>query len=235
MTYEKRLLATMTHGSMDLNRDPVVFGPGGARIGATVIPHTLDDVLDARLAASKKAKKTKRSLPNYVTLSPEQVRDKIVYLGKCIREAGDDFSQVLLAAFERAYHRPPSAKWTGELTYEDRVHVWCIACKLGVAAPYAPEDVSTRGKRHRAQSGRLLLPLHEAVAELNARLPDVPQLRGDQAKRIVAEFKDVAPPYSSFDPALRKQTVQAEKRKSDRREYMRKYMRQRRDNDGLSC
>ncbi len=77
----------------------------------------------------------------------------------------------------------------------------------------------------------LLISLQHAVEELNARprLADVPQLRADQLKRIVAELKDVSPPYSSFDPALRKQTAQAEKRKSDRREYMRQYMRQRRD------
>ena len=72
------------------------------------------------------------------------------------------------------------------MDYEDRLHVWCTALLKGM--PY----YNGRG---------LLIPLPQAVRELNA-LTDGPQVRAAQLGRIVAEFKDISPPYPSFDPAL---------------------------------
>ncbi len=49
----------------------------------------------------------------------------------------------------------------------------------------------------------LLIPLRQAVEELNACLDLGRQMRAAQLKRIVAEFKDTPPPYWSFDLKMR--------------------------------
>ena len=48
--------------------------------------------------------------------------------------------------------------------------------------------------------------MRQAVEELNACLDLGRQMRAAQLKRIVAEFKDTAPPYSSFDLKMRAAT-----------------------------
>ena len=83
------------------------------------------------------------------------------------------------------------------MNYEDRLHVWCIALLKGM--PY--------------WNGRgLLIPPGQAVEKLNAspHLDRGDQLRAVQLNEIVAEFKDTAPPYPSFDPRLKQR---AEKRR----------------------
>ena len=102
------------------------------------------------------------------------------------------------------------------MDYEDRLRVWCVALKMGMAY----------------WSGRgLLIPLQQAVKELNGSA-EVGQLRGAQLKRIVAEFKDTPPPYSSFDPRLalaaEKQRERAAERAAKHRAYMRDRMREKR-------
>ena len=49
----------------------------------------------------------------------------------------------------------------------------------------------------------LLIPVRQAVEELNGCLDLGRQMRAAQLKRIIAEFKDTAPPYSSFDLKMR--------------------------------
>jgi len=71
-----------------------------------------------------------------------------------------------------------------QLSYEDRLRVWMAALIKGMAY----------------WNGRgLLIPVRQAVEELNGSLDLGRQMRAAQLKRIVAEFKDTAPPYSSFD------------------------------------
>jgi hypothetical protein len=72
------------------------------------------------------------------------------------------------------------------LSYEDRLHVWLLACWHGMAY---------------WNGHGLLISAPQAVRELNA-LTDGPQIREAQLARIVVEFKDTSPPYVSFDPAL---------------------------------
>jgi hypothetical protein len=70
------------------------------------------------------------------------------------------------------------------MTYEDRLRVWTATLSKGMAY----------------WNGRgLLIPVRQAVEELNGCLDLGRQMRAAQLKRIVAEFKDTAPPYSSFD------------------------------------
>ena len=105
------------------------------------------------------------------------------------------------------------------MDYEERLHVWCIALKMGMAY----------------WNGRgLLIPPSKAVEELNAspHLNHGGQLRAVQLNEIVAEFKDTAPPYPSFDPRLK---LRAEKRReraaeqaAKHRVYMRERMREKR-------
>ena len=102
------------------------------------------------------------------------------------------------------------------MDYEDRLRVWCVALMKGIAY----------------WNGRgLLVPLQKAVKELNASA-EVGQLRATQLKRIVAEFKDTSPPYSSFDPRLtlaaEKQRERAAERAAKHRAYMRERMREKR-------
>src|SRR4051812_14846618 len=102
------------------------------------------------------------------------------------------------------------------MSYEDRLRVWCIALKKGIAY---------------WNGHGLLVPLQQAVMELNGSA-EVGQLRSAQLKRIVAEFKDTSPPYSSFDPRLaleaEKQRERAAERAAKHRAYMRERMRQKR-------
>ena len=102
------------------------------------------------------------------------------------------------------------------MDYEDRLQVWCVALKKAIAY---------------WNGHGLLVPLQQAVKQLNASA-EVGQLRASQLKRIVAEFKDTSPPYSSFDPRL---TLEAEKqrertaeRAAKHRAYMRERMREKR-------
>ncbi len=145
------------------------------------------------------------------------------------------FSQERLAACEQDYHGECQKKLTGEFTYEDRLRVWTVAVKEGMAASYTPADgPSVRGSYSEAASGRLLVSLDDAVKELNANPAlDVAQLRAAQLERIVAEFQDVLPPYPSFDPTLRAKMIEVAEREAERRQkkrqYMREYMRQRRE------
>jgi len=81
------------------------------------------------------------------------------------------------------------------LSYEDRLRVWMAALLKGMAY----------------WNGRgLLIPVRQAVEELNGCLDLGRQMRAAQLKRIVAEFKDTAPPYSSFDLKMRAATRRAE-------------------------
>jgi hypothetical protein len=97
------------------------------------------------------------------------------------------------------------------MDYEDRLRVWCVVLKMGMAY----------------WNGRcLLIPLQQAVEELNAS-PEVGQLRAAQLKRIVAEFKDTAPPYSSFDPRLKLRAEKKQERAAERAAKHRAYMRER--------
>ncbi len=74
------------------------------------------------------------------------------------------------------------------MTYEDRLRVWTAALLKGMAY----------------WNGRgLLIPVPQAVEELNASLDLGRQMRAAQLKRIVAEFKDTPPPYPSFDLKMR--------------------------------
>ena len=80
------------------------------------------------------------------------------------------------------------------MTYEDRLRVWMAALLKGMAY----------------WNGRgLLIPVRQAVEELNGCLDLGRQMRAAQLKRIVAEFKDTAPPYSSFDLKMRAATRRA--------------------------
>ena len=102
------------------------------------------------------------------------------------------------------------------MDYEDRLQVWCVALKKGTAY----------------WDGRgLLIPVQQAVKELNASA-EVGQLRGAELKRIVAEFKDTAPPYPSFDPRMKlfleKQRERTAERAAKHRAYMRERMRKKR-------
>jgi hypothetical protein len=72
-----------------------------------------------------------------------------------------------------------------QLSYEDRLHVWLLACWHGMAY---------------WNGHGLLISAPQAVRELNA-LTDGPQIREDRLRKIVAEFKDTSPPYASADPA----------------------------------
>ncbi len=75
-----------------------------------------------------------------------------------------------------------------KLSYEDRLRVWMVALLKGMAY----------------WNGRgLLIPVRQAVEELNGCLDLGRQIRAAQLKRIVAEFKDTPPPYSSFDLKMR--------------------------------
>ena len=81
-----------------------------------------------------------------------------------------------------------------QLSYEDRLRVWMTALIKGMAY----------------WNGRgLLIPVRQAVEELNAYLDLGRQMRAAQLKRIVAEFKDTSPPYSSFDLTMRAATRRA--------------------------
>lgn len=81
-----------------------------------------------------------------------------------------------------------------QLRYEDRLRVWMAALLKGMAY----------------WNGRgLLIPVREAVAELNASLDLGRQIRCAQLKRIVAEFKDTPPPYSSCVLKMRAATRRA--------------------------
>ena len=102
------------------------------------------------------------------------------------------------------------------MDYEDRLLVWCVAVREGIAY----------------WNGRgLLTDVDRALVKLNAhpRLSDVGQLRAVPLKRIVAEFKDRPPPYSSFDPRIEVRTErrqdQAAERAAKHRTYMREQMR----------
>jgi len=72
-----------------------------------------------------------------------------------------------------------------QLSYEDRLHVWLLACWHGMAY---------------WNGHGLLVSAPQAVRELNA-LTDGPQIREDRLRKIVAEFKDTSPPYASTDRA----------------------------------
>ena len=102
------------------------------------------------------------------------------------------------------------------LNYEDRLHAWLLACWHGMAY----------WKGH-----GLLISAPQAVRELNA-LTDGPQIREDRLRKIVTEFKDTAPPYSSFDPPLKlraeKQRERAAERAAKHRANMRERMREKR-------
>ena len=72
------------------------------------------------------------------------------------------------------------------MDYEDRLHVWLVACWHGMAY---------------WNGHGLLISAPQAVRELNA-LTDGPQICEDRLRNIVSECKNTAPPYVSTDPAV---------------------------------
>ena len=72
------------------------------------------------------------------------------------------------------------------MDYEDRLHVWLLACWHGMAY---------------WNGHGLLISAPQAVRELNA-LTDGPQICEDRLRNIVSECKNTAPPYVSTDPAV---------------------------------
>ena len=110
-------------------------------------------------------------------------------------------------------------KWrkNTQLSYQDRLRIWMAALLKDMAY----------------WNGRgLLITVRQAVEELNVSLDLGRQVRAAQLKRIVAEFKDTSPPYSSFDPRLalasEKRRERAAERAAKHRAYMRDRMREKR-------
>lgn len=103
------------------------------------------------------------------------------------------------------------------MDYEDRLRVWCTALLKSMAY------YNGRG---------LLIPLPRAVRELNAAT-DGPQIRAAQLERIVAEFKDISPPYPSVDPALTARAAKTQERAADRAEKHRLRLRKSRGSEVL--
>jgi hypothetical protein len=80
------------------------------------------------------------------------------------------------------------------LSYKDQLHIWCLLVRNNLAGKIAPAHPWDR----RPTEYAILVPDSFAVAEVNA-ISDTP-ITVKHLSSILARFRHLDPPYSSFEP-----------------------------------